>query len=320
MIDAVAVGELLIDFAMTGTGEDGYPVMEAHPGGAPANFLAAMAKRGCRTAFIGKVGRDAFGEKLIGTLRDAGIDTAGIVSDEACFTTLAFVTFDPHGERSFSFARKPGADTQLTYAECELSLIDEARLVHFGTLSLTDDPARGATKAVIQYAKKHGKLISFDPNLRRPLWHDPEDAKREMLWGLGEADIVKISDEEVAFLWGLTPEEGAEKIMREYGCRLVFVTCGAGGAVYANRNGMGRAYAPEGLKVIDTTGAGDIFGGTAAALLLKERKDPEAIGSDRLAFIAASACAAASLSCTKKGGIPSIPGAAEVAACVQKTR
>ena len=318
MIDAVAVGELLIDFAMTGTGADGYPVMEAHPGGAPANFLAAMTKCGCRTAFIGKVGTDAFGEKLIGTLRDAGIGTRGIVRDGNVFTTLAFVTFDEKGDRSFSFARKPGADTQLRYEECDLSLIDEARVVHFGTLSLTNEPARSATRALIGYAKKHGKLISFDPNLRKPLWNSPEDAKREMLWGLGEADIVKISDEEVEFLWGLAPKEGAEKILREFGCRLVFVTCGAEGAVYANKMGTGRVASPKRLKVIDTTGAGDIFGGTAMAQILKEKTDPSEIGKKQLAFITGFACTAASLSCTKKGGIPSIPEEIEVAGRVLK--
>ena len=307
MLDAVAVGELLIDFAMTGTGEDGYPIMEAHPGGAPANYLAAMTERGCKTAFIGKVGRDAFGTKLIGTLKAAGIETRGLIESEEAFTTLAFVTFDENGDRSFSFARKPGADTQLKIGECDLTLLDEARMLHFGTLSLTHEPARTATRELIAYAKKLGNLISFDPNLRKPLWSDLADAKREMLWGLSQTDIVKISDEEVEFLWGITPEAGAEKLLREYGCRLVFVTCGADGAVYANRNAMGRAASPKGLKVIDTTGAGDIFGGSASAKILQTGKAPETLTADELSAITRYACTAASLSCTKKGGIPSIP-------------
>lgn len=312
MLDAVAVGELLIDFAMTGTGEDGYPRMEAHPGGAPANFLAAMTKRGCHTAFIGKVGRDAFGEKLVGTLKEAGIETRGVILSEDFFTTLAFVTFDETGDRSFSFARKPGADTQLTFEECDLSLIREAELVHFGTLSLTDEPARSATKKLIACAKDMGKRISFDPNLRKPLWRDLSDAKREMLWGLANADIVKISDEEVGFLWGISPEEGAKKILAEYPCRLVFVTCGPDGALCANGNGLFFVPAPAGLQAVDTTGAGDIFGGTAAAELLRIKKAPETLTKEELVSVTRLACAAASLSCTRKGGIPSIPDEEEL--------
>ena len=178
MIDVTALGELLIDFTCTGTDADGYPSMAAHPGGAPANFLAAVSNFGGKTALLGKVGADAFGRLLTGTLQRAGIDTRGILTSEDVFTTLAFVTLDETGNREFSFARKPGADTQLRFEELDLSLIDEAKVFHFGTLSLTDEPARSATQKAVRYAKEHGKLIIFDANLRKPVLNDPMEAKK----------------------------------------------------------------------------------------------------------------------------------------------
>ena len=197
MLDAIALGELLIDFATVDTDRDGYPTLAAHPGGAPGNFLAALHAYGCSGAMLGKVGADTFGDLLCATLAQAGIRTEGIVRDPSVFTTLAFVTFGPGGERAFSFARKPGADTQLRFDELDLSLLDEARLFHFGSLSLTQEPVRSATQQAAAYAAAHGKLLSFDPNLRLPLWPDAEAAKTQILWGLRQADIVKISDDEV---------------------------------------------------------------------------------------------------------------------------
>ncbi|MBQ3107256.1 MAG: carbohydrate kinase, partial [Firmicutes bacterium] len=228
-MDVAAIGELLIDFTCKSIDEDGYPAMEAHPGGAPANFLAALSRYGFRTALLGKVGKDAFGKLLVGTLQKAGIETRGMVMADDAFTTLAFVTLDEQGDREFSFARKPGADTQLSFEELDLSLIDEAKVLHFGTLSLTDEPSRTATVRTVEYARSKGKLITFDPNLRKPLWSSLNEAKAQMLWGLGQADVVKISDDEVDVLFGCSPEEGAEKIRKEFGCKLVFVTCGADG-------------------------------------------------------------------------------------------
>ena len=192
MYDVVALGELLIDFTTQATDPDGYPTMAAHPGGAPANFLAAIAKFGGKAALLGKVGTDTFGKLLTDTLRKAGIETKGLVASDEFFTTLAFVTLDENGDREFAFARKPGADTQLRFDELDLSIIDEARVFHFGTLSLTDEPARSTTYRTVKYAKAHGKLITFDPNLRKPLWRDLGDAKEQMLWGLDHADVVKI--------------------------------------------------------------------------------------------------------------------------------
>ena len=197
MTDVVALGELLIDFTCQSVDADGYPTMAAHSGGAPANFLAALAKFGAKAAFLGKVGTDAFGNMLKGTLEKAGIDTRGLIMAEDVFTTLAFVTLDETGNRSFSFARKPGADTCITFEELDLRIIDEAKVFHFGTLSLTNEPARSATVQAVAYAKRKGKLITYDPNLRKPLWRSMEEAKQQMLWGLQQADVVKISDEEV---------------------------------------------------------------------------------------------------------------------------
>ena len=193
MIDVVALGELLIDFATISADAEGYPTMAAHPGGAPANFLAALTKFGAQTALLGKVGSDTFGKLLLSTLEKAGIETRGLVVTDDVFTTLAFVTFDDQGDRKFAFSRKPGADTCLAFEEVDLSLIDEAKVFHFGTLSLTDEPARTATRKCVAYAKSKGKLITYDPNLRKPLWKDLDTAKEQLIWGLQQADVVKIS-------------------------------------------------------------------------------------------------------------------------------
>ena len=305
--DVVALGELLIDFTCVSADADGYPTMAAHPGGAPANFLAAVTKFGGKTALLGKVGADTFGRLLTGTLEKAGIETRGIVASNDVFTTLAFVTLDEHGDREFAFSRKPGADTQLRFSELELSLIDDTKAFHFGTLSLTDEPARATTYRAVAYAKERGKLITFDPNLRKPLWKDLETAKEQMLWGLSQADVVKISDEEIEFLFGLSPQEGAKKILSEYGVKLVFATCGADGCWFENQNACGHVDSLKGIKVADTTGAGDIFGGSAVWKVLQTGKRPEELDEAELRGAVRFACTAAGLSTIKSGGISSVP-------------
>lgn len=314
MIDVIALGELLIDFACLNTDADGYPTMAAHPGGAPANFLAALTKFGAKTALLGKVGTDAFGKMLLGTLEKAGIETRGIVTSDDVFTTLAFVTFDEHGDRQFSFSRKPGADTCLSFEELDLSLIDQAKVFHFGTLSLTDEPARSATYRAVAYAREKGKLITYDPNLRKPLWKDLEEAKKQLIWGLGQADVVKISDEEVEFLFGLGVEEGAKYILDNFGVKLVFVTCGADGCFFRNANASGKVPSLSGIKVIDTTGAGDIFGGSALWKLLQTGKAPQSLTEAELRGIVTFACTSAGLSTTRSGGISSVPEYSEILA------
>ena len=312
MIDVVALGELLIDFACLNTDEEGYPTMAAHPGGAPANFLAALTKFGAKTALMGKVGTDAFGKLLTGTLEKAGIETRGLIATDDVFTTLAFVTFDEHGDREFSFSRKPGADTCISFEELDLSLIDEAKVFHFGTLSLTDEPAKTATYKAVEYAKSKGKLITYDPNLRKPLWKDLETAKEQLIWGLGQADVVKISDEEVEFLFDLGVEEGAQYILDNFGVKLVFVTCGADGCFFKNAVAEGKVPSLKNINVIDTCGAGDIFGGSAVWKVLQTGKAPETLNEEELRDVVTFACTSAGISTTRSGGISSVPEYAEV--------
>lgn len=317
MYDVIALGELLIDFTTQTTDSGGYPTMAAHPGGAPANFLAAIAKYGGKAGMLGKIGTDTFGRLLTNTLRQAGIETKGLVATDDFFTTLAFVTLDANGDREFAFARKPGADTQLTFDELDLSLIDATRVLHFGTLSLTDEPVRTTTRRAVEYAKQHGKLISFDPNLRKPLWRDLSDAKTQMLWGLQHADVVKISDEEVEFLFGLGVEAGAEYILANFPVRLVFVTCGPDGCYFKNRCACGHVDSLKNIHVVDTTGAGDIFGGSALWKVLQSGKQPDELEEAALREIVRYACTAAGLSTTKHGGISSVPDKAQVLAVLE---
>ncbi len=305
-MDVVALGELLIDFACLSTDGDGYPTMAAHPGGAPANFLAALTKYGAKTALLGKVGTDAFGKMLTDTLAKAGIETRGIVADENVFTTLAFVTFDDQGDREFSFARKPGADTCLRFEELDLSLIDQAKVFHFGTLSLTDEPVKTATEQAIRYAKERGKWITFDPNLRKPLWKSLDDARAAMLWGLHQADFVKISDEEVEFLWGCDEKEAGKKLLTEFGVKMALITMGPKGAHLVNETASAYAASPK-VNPVDTTGAGDICGGSAVSQILRIGKPMETLNEEELSQIVRFASTVASLSTEKPGGIPAIP-------------
>lgn len=306
MSEVIALGELLIDFATKETDEAGYPTMKANPGGAPANFLAALSKYGVSAGLLGKVGRDTFGKLLVETVRGAGIDTDGIVMDPDYFTTLAFVTFDGQGDRTFSFARKPGADTQLCWEDVDTERIDACRVFHFGTLSLTDEPARTATQKAVEYAKKAGKLISLDPNLRLPLWGTREGAKEQILWSLRQADVLKISDEEVEFLWGCGPEEGMERLLGQFGVSLAMITLGPKGCLIGNQSGSAFVPSPE-VSPVDTTGAGDIFGGSAMSRLLRFQKAPSQLTVDEMKEMAGFAVTAASLSTEHMGGIPSIP-------------
>lgn len=306
-IEVAALGELLIDFTMVDADADGYPTLAAHPGGAPANFLATLSKLGVKTAMLGKVGDDKFGSVLADTLIKHGIDTSGLIHDKSVFTTLAFVTLDSKGDRDFSFARKPGADTCISFDEIDTSIIDDAKVFHFGSLSLTDEPARSATYKAVEYAKKQGKIISYDPNLRKPLWNDLDEAKKQILWGLSLADVVKISDDEVEFLFGLEPSAGAEYIMSNYNTKLVFVTCGENGCYYRNALASGYSQSFNAVTVVDTTGAGDVFAGSVVYKLLQYGKAPEALSNAELDDIARFASVNAGLSVAKQGGISGIP-------------
>ena len=306
-MDVIALGEILIDFSEIDTNSEGYPTLAANPGGAPANFLTPIAKYGLKAAMIGKVGNDAFGKLLVNTLKKNHIDTKNVIVDDSVFTTLAFVTNDASGERDFSFARKPGADTKLKYEEIDLSLIDKSKVFHFGTLSLTNKPSKDTTKKIVNYAKKKNKLISFDPNLRKPLWNNLEDAKKAMLYGLNKADIVKISDEEVEFLFNIKDKDASSFLLNKFkNIKLLYVTCGSKGVYYATRKHSGFIKALNNIKVIDTTGAGDIFGGSAMYKFLKLNKNINDLTNEDLINIVKFATISAGLSTTKQGGICSV--------------
>ncbi len=307
MFDLVAFGELIIDFAPKGVDKYGYPLLQAQAGGAPANLLSAFCKYGGKGAIIGKVGDDAFGKLMINSLKSTGADVSGILVDDRYFTTMAFVTLDDSGDRSFSFARKPGADLSISFGEVDLSLIDNGKIFHFSSLSMTDEPGRETTFKLVKYAKEKGKIISYDPNLRLNLWKSEAEAKEFMLKGFEYADIVKISDNEVDFLWGCSPSKGAEIIMSDFNAKLVYVTMGKDGCYFCNKNAKGYVSAPGGIQAVDTTGAGDIFGGSAMSMLLKTGISPRDLSYDDMVKICSFACTAASLSTMENGGFTSVP-------------
>lgn len=311
--DVVAMGELLIDFTMNGKSEQGNPLFEANPGGAPCNVLAILKKYGKETGFIGKVGSDQFGQMLKGTLEEVGIDTAGLVMDTEYNTTLAFVHTASDGDRTFSFYRKPGADMMLAEGEINYEMIDNTKIFHFGTLSMTDNPAREATKAAVAYAKAHGKLISFDPNLRPPLWENLADAKEAIAYGLEIADIVKIADNEIEFMTGKSDmNEAIEVLTAQYDIKLLLVTLGKDGSVAIYNKE--RVFVPGFIQenTIETTGAGDTFGGSVLAYVCEH--GIEHLTKDNLMQMLTLANAGASLITTRKGALRVMPQMSEILA------
>ena len=268
--DVAAFGELLIDFTENGTSGQGNPVYEANPGGAPCNVLSMLNKLGHRTAFLGKVGNDIFGRQLRAAVESAGIDVSGLLTDEDVRTTLAFVETKPDGDRDFSFYRNPGADMMLTKDEIQEDLIRDSRIFHFGTLSSTHEGVREATRYAIDVAKEAGCIVSFDPNLRPPLWKSLDDAKAEIEYGLGKCDILKISDNEVEFLFGTTDyDKGAALLKEKYNIPLILITLGKDGsrAYYKDLRVEVKPFLQD--STIETTGAGDTFGGCCLHYVLK---------------------------------------------------
>ena len=318
MQDVTALGELLIDFISVGSDDSGYPTLKAQPGGAPANFLAALHAYGGSCAMIGKVGDDVFGHLLNQTLEEKGVDNRGVIIDPKVFTTLAFVTLDDEGNREFSFSRKPGADTCLHSDDIDYQLIEDSQVFHFGSLSLTNEPVRTATHRALATAKRAGVLISFDPNLRKPLWENLSIAKAQIEWGLYQADIVKISLDEVDFLWGVDAETAAKYLMETYGVKLVYVTLGPDGCYFANGQCTGYVESPKDINVVNTTGAGDIFSGAAMSRFLKFGKAPEELNREALKEITRFGCYAASLSTQKHGGIDSVVPEPDVIAFMER--
>lgn len=309
--DVTALGELLIDFTENGNSEQGNPLMEANPGGAPCNMLAMIQKLGGTTAFIGKVGKDMFGRQLRQAVESVGIDTRNLMEDEEVHTTLAFVHTFPDGDRDFSFYRNPGADMMLTKEEIQEDLIRNSKAFHFGTLSSTHEGVREATRYAIDVAKEAGCLISFDPNLRPPLWNTLEDARKEIEYGLSKADILKISDNEVEFLCGTSDyDEGARMLIEKYNIPFVCVTLGKDGS-RAYYKGM-RVEVPGFVQknTIETTGAGDTFCGCMLHYIIQHGL--EDLTEENLRELLTFANAAASVITTRKGALAVMPSKEEV--------
>lgn len=309
--DVTALGELLIDFTENGSSEQGNPLMEANPGGAPCNMLAMIQKLGGTTAFIGKVGKDMFGRQLKTAVEAVGIDTRNLMEDEEVHTTLAFVHTFPDGDRDFSFYRNPGADMMLTKEEIQEDLIRNSKVFHFGTLSSTHEGVREATRYAIDVAKEAGCLISFDPNLRPPLWNTLEDARKEIEYGLSKADILKISDNEVEFLCGTSDyDEGAKMLIEKYNIPFVCVTLGKDGS-RAYYKGM-RVEVPGFVQknTIETTGAGDTFCGCMLHYIIQHGL--EDLTEENLRELLTFANAAASVITTRKGALAVMPSKEEV--------
>lgn len=320
MNNLVALGELLIDFTPDGANEHGSELFAKNPGGAPANVLAMAARLGGKTAFIGKVGSDAFGKFLRGVLDRNGIDSSGLVEDETVSTTLAFVHLDEHGDRSFFFYRNPGADQMLTAREVKTELIDNCQIFHFGSVSLTHDPSRNAALYAAEYAKAQGKLVSFDPNYRAMLWDNEADALEQIKKGIAIADITKVSEEEAQMITGDSDPAGASQKLLEMGTALVLVSLGERGAFFRTAGCAG--YVPAySVEVVDTNGAGDAFVGTVLWQLSgMGRNEISMMDETRLREIVSFANAAGALTATCGGAIPAMPNMQQIRQCQSKVK
>ena len=314
--DVIALGELLIDFTMNGQSEQGNNMFEACPGGAPCNVLALLNKMGKKTAFIGKVGKDQFGALLRDTITEAGIDASNLMVDENVNTTLAFVHTFPDGDREFSFYRNPGADMMLTADEVNPEVVKDTKVFHFGTLSMTHEGVREATKKAVETAKANGCLVSFDPNLRPPLWSSLDLAKEQMEYGFGKCDILKISDNEIQFVSGKEDyDEGIAYLQETYNIPLILLTMGKDGS-RAYYKGMRVERPGFSVKAIETTGAGDTVCGSSLNYLVDH--DFEKLTEEQLGEMLTFANAAAALVTTKKGAIKAMPVKEEVLELIQK--
>ena len=310
-IDVTALGELLIDFTQNGTSEQGNLLFEANPGGAPCNVLAMLSKLGHKTAFIGKVGKDSFGKQLKDTLEEVGIDAAHLSMDEEVHTTLALVHTLADGDRDFSFYRNPGADMMLTEEEIPEELIQNSRVFHFGTLSMTHEEVRKSTKRALNIAKKAGCVISFDPNLRPPLWDSLETAKEQVLYGLQFCDVLKISDNEIQWLTGKEDyTDGVNWILDRFQIPLILVSMGKDGSRAYYKGNMVEAKPFLQKNTIETTGAGDTFGGCVLHYILEHGL--ESLTEDNLAEMLRFANAAAALITTRKGALRVMPSVEEI--------
>lgn len=309
--DVVALGELLVDFTENGSSPQGNPIFEANPGGAPCNVLAMLQRLGKKTAFIGKVGADALGEMLRDVVAEQGIDISNLSMDSKVPTTLAFVHTAPDGDRSFSFYRNSGADTMLREEEVDCSLLENTRIFHFGSLSMTNPEIERTTKMAVETAKEAGAVISFDPNLRPPLWDSLDTAKEKIGYGISQCQILKISDDEISFFTGTDDiDKGVAKIQEKYHTPFICATMGKEGS-RAYFEGS-RVECPPFLneKTIETTGAGDTF--MACVLNWVLEYGLEGLDAEKLYEMLEFANGAASIITTKKGALKVMPKEAEV--------
>lgn len=317
VFDVTAIGELLIDFTENGISSQGNPLLEANPGGAPCNMLAMLNNLGKKTSFIGKVGDDQFGRTLKSTLVELGIGTDNLLLDKVVHTTLAFVHTAEDGDRDFSFYRKPGADMMLTADEVQEEIIAGSRILHFGTLSLTDEPVRSATQTALEYAEKHGTMITFDPNLRPPLWNNLQDAKEQIWFGLSKCAAVKMSEEELEFITGeRSLDRGVEAVQNRFDIPLICITMGKKGskAYYGDTAVEKAGFVQE--NTIETTGAGDTFCAAMLNYILDHGLDN--LTEENLKEMLTFANAAASIITTRKGALRVMPTVEEVNALLAK--
>lgn len=309
--DVIALGELLIDFTMNGVSDQGNSLFEANPGGAPCNVLAMLSKLGKSTRFIGKVGNDQFGQLLRATIEEVGIDSTYLLNDPEIPTTLAFVHKLSNGDRDFSFYRKPGADLMLRADDIVEDMFEDAKIFHFGTLSMTHPEVREATLKAVELAKEKDMIISLDPNLRPPLWANLEEARQQMRKAISLCDVLKISDNEIQFISGLEDyDEGVHWVQKEYGPKLICLTLGPDGsrAYYDDLKVEVPAFLQE--SIVDTTGAGDTFCGCMLSYICAH--DLNHLDAQQLKEVLTFANAAASLVTLKHGAIKSMPNQEEV--------
>lgn len=317
--DVIALGELLIDFTENGISDQGNPLLEANPGGAPCNVLAMLNKLGKKTAFIGKVGNDQFGHRLKKIVEESGTDVTNLLMDDEIPTTLAFVYTFPDGDRDFSFYRKPGADMMLKRSEISEELIKESKIFHFGTLSSTHEEVREATRYALSVAKENGLLISFDPNLRVPLWNNLDEARTEIEYGLAHCDILKISDNEVEFLTGTTDyHKGIEQLREKYPIPFICLTLGREGsrAYYKDLVVEAEPFLQE--NTIETTGAGDTFTACMLNFILDYGLDQ--LDEEKIKTLLTFANAGASLITTRKGALKVMPEKEDILALIKTRR
>lgn len=315
--DVTALGELLIDFTENGVSAQGNPVLEVNPGGAPCNVLAMLTKLGMRTAFIGKIGKDMFGTQLETALKEVGIDTKGLKKDAKVHTTLAFVHTMEDGDREFSFYRNPGADMMLAADELAEDIIKDTRIFHYGSLSMTDEPCRTATKEAIRMAEEAGAILSFDPNLREPLWGSLDEAREQIRYGLEHCKILKISDNEIQWFTGKEDfDEGIALLQETYQIPLILLSMGKEGSRAYTKDLRVEAASFRQENTIETTGAGDTF--CACVLYYVLSHGWKAYSEAELREMLTFANAAASIITTRKGALRVMPEKEEVEKMVKE--